>query len=185
MDYKEIINKIRPQFEAAVGFLEKELAKLRAGRATPALVEDIEVDYFGQKLLVKQLGTITAPEPRQIIIQPWDRGSLEAIEKAVFRSGSGLSPVVDKDAIRIHLPPITEEFRKNLLRILSEKQEEARQTMRRWRDEAWKDVQEQAKLGAVREDDKFRAKEDLQKLIDEYSKKIDLIGEKKKREIIE
>jgi len=90
---------------------------------------------------------------------------------------------VEQDLIRINLPPLTEEYRKNLLRILSEKQEEARKTIRHWREEAWDEIQEKAKIGEIREDDKFRAKDELQNLVDEYNQKVEKIGERKKKEI--
>lgn len=185
MEYKEIIEKIRPELEKVIRFLEGELAKIRTGRASPALVEDIKVDCFGQKLPLKQLAAISCPEPKQILIQPWDKSYIEGIEKALSQSSIGASPIVDKEVIRINLPALTEEFRKNLLRVIAEKQEEVRKTIRRWREEAWKEIQEGFKEGKIREDDKFRAKDELQELIDEYNKKIEDLGEKKKREIME
>ena len=185
MEYKEIIEKIKPELEKVIRFLEGELAKIRTGRASPASVEDIQVDCFGQRLPLKQLAAISCPEPKQILIQPWDKSYIEGIEKALSQSSIGASPIVDKEVIRINLPALTEEFRKNLLRVIAEKQEEARKTIRRWREEAWKEIQEGFKEGKIREDDKFRAKDELQELIDEYNKKTEDLGEKKKREIME
>ena len=183
MDYKEIINKIRPEVDKVMAFLEAEVAKIRTGRANPSLVEDVVVDCFGQKFPLKQLATITIPEPRQILIQPWDKSYVEGIVSALQKTGVGANPIVDKDNVRISLPPLTEEYRKDLLRLLSEKQEQARQAMRKWREEAWREAQDLAREGKIREDDKFRAKDDLQKLIDEYNKKIDELGERKKKEV--
>ena len=180
--YKEIIQKIKPECEKVIIFLEREASKIHTGRASPALVEDIVVECFGEKFPLKQLAALSTPEPKQIIIQPWDKSYVEPIQRAISQSNLGLSPIVDKDLIRISLPPLSEEYRKNLLRLLSEKQEEARKTIRRWREEAWDEVQEKFKEGEIREDDKFRAKDDLQDLIEEYNKKIDEIGEKKKKE---
>ena len=185
MEYKEIINKIKPELEKVITFLEKEMAKIRTGRANPSLVEDIVVECFGQKFPLKQLAAISSPEPKQIVIQPWDKSYIESIEKALSQSSLGTSPVVDKDLIRVSLPPLTEEYRKNLSRILSEKQEETRKTVRRWREEAWDEIQERFKEGEIREDDKFRAKDNLQELVDEYNKKIEEIGERKKKEVME
>ena len=181
--YKEIIDKIRPELDKVITFLNRELAKIRTGKATPSLVEDIEVECFGQKFPLKQLAAISTPELRQILIQPWDKSYLEPIEKALQQSTIGTSPIVDKDLVRLSLPPLTEEYRKNLLKILSEKMEEARKTIRRWREEAWDKIQEKTKEGEIREDDKFRAKDELQDLIDEYNQKIEEIGERKKKEI--
>ena len=183
MNYQDIIKKIRPECDKAIQFLEKELAKIRTGRASTALVEDVLVDCFGSKLPLKQLAAISIPEPRQILIQPWDKSYFEPIEKALAKSTLGASPVVEKNGIRITLPPLTEEFRREMLRVLSQKMEEARETIRRWRDEAWSEIQEKAREGEIREDDKFRAKEELQKLVDEYNEKIEQLGEVKRKEL--
>ena len=129
------------------------------------------------------MAVISSPEPKQLVIQPWDKSYIEGIEKAISQSSLNLSPIVDKDVIRISLPPLSEDYRKNLLKILSEKQEEVRQSVKRWREKAWNDIQEKSKEGIIREDDKFRAKDELQKLIDEYNKKIEEMGERKKKEV--
>jgi len=183
MLYKEIIDKIKPEIEKTIDFLEREMTKIRTGRASVSLVEDITVDYLGQKFPLKQLATISVPEARKIIIQPWDKSYLESIEKAISQSSLGAAPIVDKEVIRITLPPMSEEYRKNFLRFISEKQEEARRTVRRWREQSWDEIQEGFKNGEIREDDKYRAKDELQELIDEYNEKIEKIGEKKKKEI--
>ena len=185
MEYKEIIEKIKPELDKVISFLEKEVGKIRTGRATLSLVEDIVVECFGQRLPLKQLAAISIPGPRQIIIQPWDNSYIESIEKAISNSALGVSPVVDKDLIRISLPPLSKEYRENLLRVLSEKQEEARKTIRRWREEAWREIQEGFRKGEIREDDKFRAKDELQELIDDYNEKIEKITERKKKELVE
>ncbi len=183
--HKEIINKIKPEFEKAMGFLEKEMAKLRTSRATPALIEDVVVDCFGQKFPLKQLAAISTPEAKQLLIQPWDKSYIQGIVAALEKTGVGANPVVDKDTIRIMLPPLNEEYRKSLMRLLSEKQEETRKTMRHWREEAWKEIQNKEREGLVREDDKFRAKDDLQKMIDDYNEKIEKLGKAKEKEIME
>ncbi len=185
INYKDIITKIKPELEKVMNFLEGEVAKIRTSRATPSLVEDIIVECFGQRFPLKQLAAISIPEPKQILIQPWDKSYIESICSALTKTGIGANPIVDKDIIRIILPPLTEEYRKNLLRFLSEKKEQARQTVRRWRDEAWNEIQKKFREGSIREDDKFRAKNELQELIDEYNEKIEQIGDKKKKEILE
>ncbi len=183
--YKEIIQKIKPEFDKAISFLDKELSKIRTNRASPALVEDIVADCFGQKFPLKQLAAISVPEPRQILIQPWDKSYLEGIVRALENTGIGANPIVDKDAVRITLPSLTEDYRKSLVRLLAEKQEETRKTIRKWREDAWEKIQNEARDGKIREDDKFRAKEELQDLIDEYNKKIEDSGKKKEKEILE
>ncbi len=183
--HKEIVNKIKPELDKVVGFLESEMVKIRTSRATPSLVEDIVVDCFGQKFPLKQLAAISTPEPRQIFIQPWDRSYIESIVSALEKTGVGINPVVDKEIIRVNLPPLTEEYRKNLIRSLSEKKEQSRKIIRKWRDDAWDEIQEKVKEGKIREDDKFRGKDELQKLVDEYNAKIEDLVERKKKEIME
>ena len=184
-NYKEIVNKIKPELEKVVVFLSRELAKIRTGRATPALVEDVVVECFGEKFPLKQLAAISVPEPKQIVIQPWDKSYVEGIVAALEKTGVGANPVVDREVIRINLPFLSEEYRNNLISIISEKQEETRRTVRRWREEAWSEIQTKSRSGEIREDDKFRAKDELQELVEEYNGKIEEIGEQKKKEITE
>jgi ribosome recycling factor len=183
MEHKEIINKIKPEMEKVLSFFENEMNKIQAGRASASLVEDILVDSFGQKLPLKQLSAISCPGLREIVIQPWDKSSLEEVAKAIANSGIGAAPIVSEDAVRITLPSLTEEFRKDLLRVLSEKQEDARKTIRHWREQAWKETQTMEREGEISEDDKYRVKDDLQDLIDDYNKKIEELGDIKKKEI--
>lgn len=184
MGYKEFIDKARPEFEKAFKFLEGEMAKIRTSRASPALVEDIEVNCFDQKFTLKQLAAISSSEPNQLIIQPWDASYIEPIEKAILQSGLGMSSAVDKNTIRLSLPLLTEEYRRNLVKILNEKAEQSRQTMRHWREDAWHKIQIAQKEKKLSEDDKFRGKDELQKLIDEFQKKIKDLIDKKERELL-
>ena len=183
--YKEIISRVTPEFDKTISFLEKEVFKIRTSRASPSLVEDIVAECFGQKFPLKQLAAISTPEPRKIVVQPWDKSYIEPIQRALSNSGLGASPIVDKDSIRISLPPLSDDYRKSLLHILSEKQEEARKTIRHWREKAWNEIQEKSRTKEIREDDKFRAKDELQKLVDDYQQKIEDIGTRKKKEITE
>ncbi|MCD5397280.1 MAG: ribosome recycling factor [Candidatus Pacebacteria bacterium] len=185
MDYLEIIKKIEPEMEKIVAFFEEYIKKYRTATASPALVEDIMVDCFGQRCPLKQLSAISCPEPRKIVIQPWDKTYLEPIEKALFSADLGMNPIVDKDLIRLSLPSLSEEHRNNLLQSLSQKAEESRVSIKQWREKAWKEIQDKTREGEIREDDKFRAKDKLQELVDEYNKKIEQIGERKKKEILE
>src|SRR4030042_2787299 len=185
MTYQEIIDQIKPELEKVISFLEKEWGRMRTSRASPSLVEDIEVECFNQKFPLKQLGSILIAGPRQLTIQPWDKSYLEPIEKAISQTSLGAAPVVDKDLIRISFPQLSEEYRKDLLNLLSTKKEETKRTIRRWREQAWDKIQKGFKEGEIREDDKFRGKDKLQELIDEYNEKIDEITERKKKEISE
>lgn len=183
MDFKKIIQKVKPEMKKALDHLDEELSKIRVGRASPSLVEDIEVDCFGQKMPLKQLAAISTPEPKQILIQPWEKSYVEPIEKAIRNSEINLNPIVDQEIIRIKVPSLTEESRENLLQILSRKKEESRKTIRHWREEAWKEIQDKEQKGDISEDDKFRAKDKLQDLVDEYNEKIEKKVESKKKNL--
>lgn len=182
--YQQIINKIKPELDKIVEYYRGELSKIRTGRASPLLVEDLQAECYGQPLPLKQLATISLGDSRSILIQPWDKSILPAIEKAISSSGLNLNPIVDGDKIRVQLPQMTEENRKNLVKILKEKMEECRVSIRRWREKAWEEIQEGFKNGEIREDDKFRGKEELQKSIDGYNEKIETMGKKKEEEIL-
>lgn len=185
MTYQEIIEKIKPELDKAINFLEGELQKIKTSRASISLVENIQVECFGQKFPLKQLATISLLGPRQISIQPWDKSYLEPIAKAIEKSNLGVNPIADKEIIRLSFPQLSEEYRRDLLRATSIKMEDAKKTIRRWRQVAWDDIQEKFREGEVREDDKFHGKDKLQELIDEYNKKIEEIGERKRKEIAE
>ncbi|MDP4007070.1 MAG: ribosome-recycling factor [bacterium] len=180
---KGILEKIKPEFVNAVEFFRHEAAKIRTGQASPALVEDVLVDIAGQQLPIRQLGGISLPERRQILIQPWDTSYLGPMEKALLKASLGTSPVVEGKVLRITLPQVTQEYRQTLLKLLAEKAELSKQTLRKWRDEAWGEIQESERRGDIREDDKFKGKEELQRLVDEYSGKVDELVEKKKKEV--
>lgn len=182
--YKDIINKIKPEIDKTIEHLRNELAGLQVGRATPALVENIEVECYGSRMPIKQLGSIHTPEPRVLIIQPWDKAILKDIEKTISVSRPGLSAMVDGEIVRINVASLNEERRKELLSILSDKLEQARVAVRLRREKAWKEIQDLTRGGQIREDDKFRAKDELQDLVDEYNKKIGEMGESKEREIM-
>jgi len=183
-NYKEIIKKIEPELEKVIQFFEGELQKIRTKRASPSLVEDIDVNCFGNKFPLKQLGAISCPQSNQIVIQPWDKSYIEPIEKAISQSGLGMSVAVDKNIIRLNLPLLTEEYRQGLIKNLNEKAEEFRRTIRHWREVAWSGLQEAFREKKITEDDKFRGKDELQKLIDKKNEKIKELVEKKKQEII-
>lgn len=185
MSYQEIIDKVKPECEKVIGFLEQEMLKIRTGRPSPTLIENIVVECFDQTMPLKQLGTITSSGPRDLIVQPWDRSYIEPIQKAIARSNTGASSALDQEVLRISFPPLTEDYRKSLIKILSEKKEEARTTIRHWREEAWKDAQNKFRDGELREDDKFRAKDKLKEMVDEYNKKIEEMLKQKEIEILE
>src|SRR3989344_1044028 len=136
-----IIDNLKKNLKVRHEWLQKELATLRIGRANPALVEDIIVDYYGSKMPIKQLATISAPEPRTLVVQPWDKNAVSAIEKAIQASSFGINPIVDKDVIRVTIPALTEERRLALAKIVKTKLEESKIAVRKDRDEAIKTIE--------------------------------------------
>jgi ribosome recycling factor len=182
--YKEVINKIKPQLDRTIEYLKGELAGLQVGRATPSLLEGLEVEAYDQKMPLKDLAAIQTPEPRTIIVRPWDKSIIRNIEWAIRKSRLGLSPVVEEDFIRLKIPPLSEERRKEIAKILQEKVEECRISIRRQREEVWREIQGMEQRKEIAEDDKFRAKDELQKTIDEYNRKVEEIRKKKEEEIM-
>ena len=181
--YKKLLDNLRPELENTIQFLKGELVKIKTSRATPAMVEDIEIDCYNQKFPVKQLASINVPQPRLIIIQPWDKAILQDIERGI-RNKSSFSPVVDGELIRINIPTLSEEQRKEYCKVIADKTEEARISIRLNREKVWKDIQEMERNGEIREDDKFRAKDELQELVDDYNKKIDELKKTKESEVM-
>lgn len=183
--YKQIIDSIKPELLKVVDFTQKKLSSIRTGRATPALVESIQVEIFGEKMPIKQLGAISILNAQQLLIQCWDVSYMDPIQKAILERGSGMGCSVDQDGVKVNLPPLSSDLRKELVKVLSQAEEEAKKTIRRFRDEAWSSLQREQREGNIREDDKFRGKDDLQKLVDEYNKKIEEMVKNKKRELEE
>jgi ribosome recycling factor len=182
--YQEILKKTKVSMEEALEFLKKEFLKIRTGRASTSLVADIVVDYYGAKVPLKQLSTISTPEPNLIVIQPYDKNSLKEIEKAIQLSKLGLTPANDGNLIRISIPPLTEERRKEIVQSLNQRLEESRVSMRNIREESWKEIKTREGKGEITEDDKYKAQDELNKLIEEYNTKINELGEAKEKEIM-
>ena len=184
MEYQKIIDKIKPELDKAVNFLEREISKVRPSGISIDLIEDIEVDCFGQKMALKQLAAISFSESRQIIIQTWDDSYMESVQRAIEKANIGIKPIVDKKIIRLSLPSLSEEYRQELIKMISDKKEGARKTVRHLRDETWKEIQISEREGKISEDDKYKAKDKLEDLISKTNEKIENISEKKKKEII-
>lgn len=180
----DLIKQHKTDFEKAIQFYNEELGKLRTGRASVGLVDGIMVDYYGSKSPLKQLASVTVPEARLIVITPWSRDSLVNIEKAIRDSQLNLNPANDGQVIRLNLPPLTEERRKELVKVLNQKAEDARVAVRRIREEIWDELQALEKSGQIGEDDKFTGKDKLQKVVDEYNGQIEELRRKKEVEIM-
>ena len=182
--YKKLIEGKSQEIERAIDHFKEEMAKIRTGRANPAIIEDLMIDYYGSKTPLKQIANINVPEPRTLVIQPWSIDSLANIEAAIKISDLNLSPNNDGKVIRINIPPLNEERRAELVKALNKKAEEARIAIRNIREEAWQEIQDMEKRGDIAEDDKFRGKERLQEVIDGYNKQIEEMREKKEGDIM-
>jgi ribosome recycling factor len=169
----------------AVEALERDLSTIRTGRASPALVEQLHVEYYGTPTPLQQLATISVPDPRQLTIQPWDRSQLGAIEKAIQKSDLGLTPNNDGTVIRINLPPLTEERRKDLVKLVHKKTDESKVAVRNVRRDVHDKLRDQEKAKQISEDELKRNTERLQKLTDRYIDELDKVGQTKEHEILE
>lgn len=178
------MDDLRPKLEKILSDLKAEVSSLRTGRATPALVEGIEVEAYGSRQALKTLAAISAPEARQLLIQPWDKSLLPAIEKAIQSSSLGINPIADRDMIRLAIPTLTEERKRDLVKLLNEKLESARIQVRRTRDEAMKAIEAEEKAKAISEDEKFRKKQEVEKAVGERNQKMEELGQAKEREIM-
>lgn len=184
MDYQQLIKERRRDFDAAVEHARQEAASIRTGRANPEMVTDLVVDYMGTPLKLKEIAAVTTPEPRTIVIQPWDKQALAGIEKAIRDSSLGLSPVVDGISVRLTIPSLTEERRKEFVRLLHQKMEESRIRIRQTREDVLKKVQHAVKEKTAREDDARKAKDELQKVVDDANGKIEALAAKKEKELM-
>lgn len=181
---KEIINNYQNDFTKAIEYYKEELKKIRTGRANSNLVDNLLVDYYGSKSPLKQVASVTVSDPQTIAITPWSQDNLVNIEKAIRESKLNLNPINDGHMIRINLPSLNEERRQELVKILNQRTEETRVSIRKIREEIWNKIQELEKKGEIAEDDKFLGKDKLQKRVDEYNDKIEEIRKRKEEEII-
>jgi len=179
------LRDIEGKMQTSVEALERELATIRTGHATPALIDHIKVDYAGVPTLLNQIAGISAPEARLLIIQPWDRGSIQSIEKAILKSDLGLNPASDGSVIRLNIPPLTEERRQELTRVVRGKIEERKIIIRNLRREAIDDLKRLEKNKDISQDEQKRALGQLQKLTDSFIANSEQIGRDKEAELLE
>lgn len=182
---EEIYQEVKDGMQSTLDSLVKEFAGVRTGRATTALVDGILVDYFGAQTQMKQLATISVPESRLIVIQPWDKSVVPEVEKAIQRSNLGLNPVSDGKILRIPVPPLTEERRRDLVKVVKKKAEDRRVSVRNARRDGNDLLKQMEKDKEISEDDNRRAQERIQKLTDEFIRKVDEVTAKKEKEVME
>ena len=181
----DVYKETRSRMKGAIQALEEDLVGIRTGRASPALVEKLSVEYYGAPTPLRQLASIGVPEPRTLLIRPFDATTLKAIEKAILSSNLGLTPNNDGKAIRLNIPTLTEERRYDLVRIVKRRLEEARVAVRNVRRDSIKDLHEFESEKLISEDDMKRGEKEIQKITDEFIESIDRIGTRKETEIME
>jgi ribosome recycling factor len=180
----EVMKTTKPKMTTCLNNLKDDLKKIRTGRANPEILDSIKVSYYGVLSPLREMASITVPEPTVIAVKPWDRNSLADIELALRNSDLGLSPVNDGVMIRLVLPPMTEDRRKEIVTSIKKMGEQAKVSIRTIRSEAWEKVQEAQKRKEITEDDRYRAEEELNKLITEMNKEIEKIVTEKESEIM-
>lgn len=180
----DVLADAKDRMGKAVEALRKELATIRTGRAHPGLIEHLRVDYYGAPTPLNQLATISVPEPRLLVIQPWDRQSLGNIEKAVHKADLGLNPINDGNVIRLVIPQLTEERRKDLAKVVRKKVEEGRVAVRNVRRDRHDELRRLQREKEISEDAQYLAQEELQKLTDGFIQEIERVGEEKEAELL-
>lgn len=182
---KEIYKDAETRMKGAVQSLEEDLTGIRTGRAHPGLVERLQIEYYGSPTPLIQLATISVPEPRSLLIKPFDATTLKSIEKSILTSDLGLTPNNDGKSIRLNLPPLTEERRRELVKIVHHRLEDARVAVRNIRRDSIRDLREFEQEKMISEDDLEEGQEELQKLTDRYIEEINQAGHRKEKEILE
>ncbi len=182
---KEATQDAEKRMRSAIQSLEDDLAGIRTGRATPALVEKMSIEYYGSPVPLMQMAGISVPEPRQLLIKPFDPTTIKDIEKAIQASELGITPMNDGKVIRLNLPPLTEDRRRDLSKSVNNRVEEARIAVRNVRRDSIKDIKEFEEEKLISEDDLKRAEDEIQKMTDRIIEEINEIGKKKDQEIME
>jgi len=182
---KDLLKEAEAHMQKSIHALQEDLTAIRTGRANPGLVEKLHVEYYGAPTPLMQLASISVPEPRTLMIKPFDKTTLKAIEKAILASELGLTPNNDGIVIRLNLPALTEERRRDLVKHVHHRLEEARVALRNIRRDSMKDIKDFENEKLISEDERKRGEEELQKLIDRLSAEIDRIGQHKEKEIME
>lgn len=182
---KEIMDDCSSRMQKAVEALERDLASIRAGRATPALLDRIHIDYYGVSTPLKQVGNISTPEARLLVVQPWDKNIISDIEKAIIQSDLGLNPSNDGNVIRLIIPQLTEERRKELDKVVRKKAEEGRVAIRNIRRDVNETIKDLQNEGELSEDEARRELENVQERTDKFIEQVNLVLAEKEKEIME
>lgn len=181
---KDIINKSQEKMDKTIAVLKKDLASMKAGKANPSMLDRIVVEYYGSETPINQVANVSAPEPRVLLIQPWDKNSIKNIEKAILQSDLGLNPSNDGSVIRLIIPELTEETRKQIVKKVKKTGEDAKIAIRSIRREANDKIKNLKKENQITEDEATTAEDSIQKTTDKYIKKIDEIVVNKEKEVM-
>jgi ribosome recycling factor len=179
-----ILQKAKQQMDEVLTMVADDLKNVKTGRARPNLIEDIKVEAYETTMRLRELASISAPDPHSLVVSPWDKTVIKALEKAIAISDLHLSPIVDNDLIRIQIPPLTEETRHDLVKLVYQKLESGRRLLRQVRNDIKGDIEGSKGKPGVSEDDIHKGIEELQKLVDEFSLKIESLGEAKEKELM-
>ena len=185
MTVEQLLSEARGKMGKAIGVLKDDLAAIRTGRASPAVLARIVVDYYGTQVPINQLASFSVPEPRTLVVQPFDKGGISAMEKAIQSSDLGITPSNDGNVIRLSFPPLTEERRKELVKVLHARAEEARVAVRNIRRHEKEAMERLEREHAISEDELSRGEKELQKLTDQFVAEIDEIQRHKEQELLE
>jgi ribosome recycling factor len=183
MTTQETLHDAEQKMRGAVSFTQEELSSVRTGRANPKLLDRLSVDYYGTQVPLNQLASFSVPEPRLLVLQPFDRNAVASIEKAIMSSDLGLTPSNDGNVIRLAFPPLTEERRKDLIKVARDRAEEGRVSIRNVRRHAKEHLEREERDHNISEDDLRRAEKELQRLTDQFVTEIDRILEQKEKEL--
>ena len=183
VSYQDIVDDLEPELKKVIVFFTNELKKIRTERVDPSLVEDVKVDYFGKTFSLKELAAISANQARELIIKPWDKSYIEDIMNSLNKSSIKVSASIDNDVIRIKLPSLSEEFRNDLIRLVAQTQEQAKQTIRKLRDDAWTQIKDAEKDKKMSEDEKFKGKKKIEEMTKDFSEQVEKISENKNKEL--
>lgn len=185
MEIQELLTREEGRMDKTIEALKHEFASIRTGRASTALLDKVMVDYYGTPSPINQVANVTAPEPRLILVKPWEKSMIGPIEKAVLQSDLGLNPSNDGDTIRLAIPQLTEERRKELVKVVSKKAEEAKVAVRNIRRDANDALKKEEKAKTITEDDAKQGQDKIQKLTDKKNKVIDDLKDKKEKDVLE
>lgn len=180
-----IVEKLKAKMDKTVESLQKNFVSVKAGRANPAILDNILVEYYGSSVPISQLANINTPDPAQLVVIPWEKKSLQAIEKAIIKANIGITPQNDGSLIRLPIPPLTQERRKDLVKQVVQLAESSKNSIRGSRREGNQEIKDQEKAKDISEDASKTTQNDIQKLTDEYTKKIEELLKKKTKELTE